>query len=74
MMTPVYISETSPKEHRGMLTSIVGQGYTLGLLVSLSMNVGFSRFNLGWRVPYMIRVPIGLVYTIGMMFAPHSPR
>lgn len=74
MVMPVYISETSPKEHRGMLASIIGPTYSFGLLVSLSMNVGFSKFHLGWRVPFMIIALLGLICAVGMLFVPHTPR
>ena len=74
MIVPVYISEMSPKEHRGMLASTIGPIYGCGLLAALSMNVGFSKFHLGWRVPYAIIALLGVAYAIGMLYAPHTPR
>ena len=74
MVMPVYIAEMSPKEHRGTLASIIGQTFNLGILVALCLNVGFAKFCEGWRVAFAIVVLLGLIFTIGMLFLPHTPR
>ena len=71
---PVYLSETTPKDSRGLLVSMLGPFYGLGVLVSLCSNVGFSKFHVGWRVSIGILAVVALVSVIGSKFIPHSPR
>lgn len=71
---PVYLSEISPKESRGMIVSLVGPLYAIGLLVAICSNIGFAEFGLGWRVSVGIAAVIALVSIIGSGYLPHSPR
>ncbi len=71
---PVYLSETTPEDSRGLLTSFFGPIYVVGLLASQFANVGFERFDLGWRVAIGMAVVIGFASVIGSTFLPHSPR
>lgn len=71
---PVYISETTPKKTRGFFCSFIGPGFAFSYLISLSANIGFSRFYIGWRVSNMVTLILALVYAIGMKSMPHSPR
>jgi MFS family permease len=70
----VYISELSPKESRGMLSSITAFGYSGGYLAALCCNIGFSKFLLGWRVSTSIQALLGLLFSLGMIWMPYSPR
>ncbi len=74
MVMPVYISEVSPKESRGMLTSLIGIGYAMGALLGLCTNIGFSRFLLGWRVATGVQAVWGLLFSLGMVWMPYTPR
>ena len=74
MVMPVYISEISPKEHRGTLTSTIGPAFTFGVLFGLALNIGAEKFPLGWRMTFAVIGLMGLVYAIGMLFHPHTPR
>lgn len=74
MVVPVYISETSPKEWRGMLTSLIGVGYAGGLLLGLSTNVAYSLFLLGWRVALAVHCAACLPFALGMKWMTHTPR
>jgi MFS family permease len=71
---PVYISEVSPKESRGILSSLIGTYFVGGFLVALCGNIGFSMFLLGWRISTSIQALLGLLFSFGMMWMPHSPR
>lgn len=73
VILPVYIAEMSPKESRGMLTSIIGPMFSIGIVISLCANVGFAKFSFGWRMAFVV-VLFGLLYVIGMKFMPHTPR
>lgn len=74
MVMPVYISEMSPKDHRGTLTSIIGPTFTFGILFGLALNVGAEKFSFGWRVTFGYIALAGLVYAVGMALHPHTPR
>lgn len=71
---PVYLSEISPKESRGIIVSIVGPLYAIGLLVASCSNAGFAKFYLGWRVSIGILAVITLMSIIASKYLPHSPR
>ena len=74
MVAPVYVSEVSPKEHRGFLTSMIGNSLNFGFLITAGLNIGFAKFLLGWRVGFAILAALGVSYSIGMLFMPHTPR
>ena len=75
MMVPLYISEISPKELRGMLTSVYNMMFGFGSICALAANVGFSRFFLGWRIAMTIPASVPVIYTIGMIaWMPHTPQ
>ena len=71
---PVYIAEMSPTEHRGKLTAIIGPGFHAGILFALISNIGFAKFPAGWRVAFSLIAVLGLIYAVGMLFLPHTPR
>ena len=71
---PVYIAETTPKDSRGMLGSLIGPALNVGLIVAYLTNIGFARFSVGWRISLAILGVISLIFGIGMTFLPHSPR
>ena len=71
---PMYISEMSPKDSRGMLGSLIGISYAAGILAALGSNIGFSKFLLGWRVSASVQALLGLLFSLGMIWMPHTPR
>jgi SP family myo-inositol transporter-like MFS transporter 13 len=71
---PIYLSEVSPKESRGMLSSLIGFCYAGGVVAALCSNIGFSKFLLGWRVSTSIQALLGLLFSLGMIWMPHTPR
>ena len=74
MVMPIYISEISPKDSTGMLTSLIGHGYALGILAALCTNIGFSKFHIGWRVAMIIQALSGLLFAVGAKWIPRTPR
>ena len=74
MMCPLYTAEASPKEVRGMMTSITGPSFNAGLVTAIFTNVGFSRFSVGWRIAVVVVMVVALVFSVGMKFLPHTPR
>ena len=71
---PVYISEMSPKKSRGRLTSMIGPVYGLGLIIVFAVNCVFANFCFGWRMPIVIQIAVGIVFFIGMLLMPRTPR
>ena len=74
MIMPVYVSEMTPKDSRGILISLIGPAYAWGILLSNTTNIGFAKFVLGWRITMAVSALGGLIYAIGLMFMPHSSR
>ena len=74
MVMPIYIAEVSPKKSRGMLVSLMGTGYALGLVLSLCCNIGLNYFYFGWRVPFIVQIGVGFFYAVVMLFMPRTPR
>lgn len=71
---PVYVSEMSPKDYRGLMNSLLGLTFAVGILAALLFNIGFEKFPSGWRVAFAIIGLLGLISTVGMLFVPHTPR
>ncbi len=71
---PVYIGEMSSKTKRGLMISLIGPGFAIGILIGLFANVGFARFEEGWRVASILLATTGLLYSVGFMWMPYTPR
>ena len=64
----------SPKDSRGMLLSLMGTSFGIGIFLAACTNIGFSQFLLGWRVALVTQACMGLVYAFGMKWMPHTSR
>ena len=71
---PIYIGEMAPQKKRGLMISFMGPGYSIGVMIGLLTNVGFERFDEGWRVACAMLAVGGLIYTIGFLWLPYTPR
>ena len=71
---PIYLSEISSKEHRGAIVSITGVMFNFGFFVVVGFNIGFEKFFVGWRLTFALLAVLGLVYAIGMLYVPCTPR
>ena len=74
VVMPIYIGEMSPKEKRGQMMSTMGPGFAIGILIGLGSSAGFARFEEGWRVAYVVLALSGLLYALGFLWLPHTPR
>ncbi len=74
VLMPVYIGEMSPKTKRGSLILLIGPGFAIGILIGLLTNAGFARFDEGWRVSGGVMAIISLIYSVGFIWMPHTPR
>lgn len=70
---PLYISEVSPPQHRGMLVSFNQLFITIGIVLSYVVDFVFSNDGL-WRWMLGIGVIPAIVLLVGMACLPESPR
>ncbi len=75
---PIYLSEISPPQHRGLIGGISGCGISFGTMMSNWVGFAFSYASYGptqWRAPLGLQIPWGIVLFIGLQtFMPDSPR
>lgn len=72
--TPLYLSEVSPKEKRGMFVSLFQLAITAGILFSYVVNAVFANVTHDWRLMLLAGVvPAGVLF-IGMLFLNDTPR
>lgn len=74
MIVPVYVSELSPKQIRGRLTSLNTLVITFGQVMAYVMNIAFAKVPEGWRYMFGIAGIPALLQFIIMPFLPESPR
>lgn len=75
---PIYLSEISSPQHRGLIGGISGCGISFGTMMSnwVGMACGYASYGaLQWRLPLGIQIPWGIIMFIGLAtFMPNSPR
>ncbi|GAB1519151.1 hypothetical protein RhiTH_002217 [Rhizoctonia solani] len=79
LTVPVYNSEISPPQHRGLLVGLSGQLIGVGSLVAnwvgyASSYAPESAKDFRWRFPLAMQIPPGLIVLAGIWFLPYSPR
>jgi len=75
---PIYLSEISAPEHRGLIGGISGCGISFGTMMSnwVGMACGYAKNGtVQWRLPLGLQIPWGIIMFIGLAtFMPNSPR
>jgi len=75
---PIYLSEISSPNHRGLIGGISGCGISLGTMMSnwVGFACGYAPYGpTQWRLPLGIQIPWGVVLFLGLAtFMPNSPR
>jgi MFS family permease len=75
---PIYLSEISAPQHRGLIGGISGCGISFGTMMSnwVGFACGYAPYGpTQWRLPLGLQVPWGIVLFIGLAtFMPNSPR
>lgn len=75
---PIYLSEISAPQHRGLIGGISGCGISFGTMMSnwVGFACGFAPYGPAqWRLPLGIQIPWGIILFIGLAtFMPNSPR
>ncbi|KDN36024.1 hypothetical protein RSAG8_11110, partial [Rhizoctonia solani AG-8 WAC10335] len=79
LTVPVYNSEISPPQHRGLLVGFSGQLIGVGSFVAnwvgyASSYAPESAKDFRWRFPLAMQIPPGLIVFAGIWFLPYSPR
>lgn len=72
--TPLYLSEVSPKEKRGMFVSLFQLAITAGILFSYGVNAVFANVTHDWRLMLLAGVVPAAVLFCGMLFLTDTPR
>lgn len=75
-ITPLYISETSPANHRGTLVAAFQLMITIGIFASYTADLALAdELNpFSWRWMFYIGIFPAIVLFLGMLFLPESPR
>jgi SP family sugar:H+ symporter-like MFS transporter len=76
VLTPMYQSETAPKQVRGALVSCYQLFITLGIFVAYCINYGTEAENSrrAWRLPLGIGFIWPAIMAVGILFLRESPR
>ncbi|KAF8846630.1 general substrate transporter [Acephala macrosclerotiorum] len=73
---PIYISEISPPERRGMLVGVQGMIDAIGFWIANWVGYGgsFAKGDAQWRIPLAMQIPAAVLLLILVQFLPQSPR
>lgn len=74
MVTPVYITEISPSSKRGVLVTLSKLTLTASIPVAYGVDLAFAHAKLGWRPMFAVECIPGIIFALGMIFLPHTPR
>ena len=76
VLSPMLISEVSPKKLRGTAVSCYQLMITLGIFLGYCSNYGTKKYHNSaqWRVPLGLSFLWALFMISGMLFVPESPR
>ncbi|KAK0236086.1 general substrate transporter [Armillaria nabsnona] len=77
-LVPAYISECTPRAIRGRCTGMIQLANNIGIMLSFWVNYSASKDiphgEMQWRVPFIVQMVPGVLFTIAMLFQPESPR
>jgi len=75
---PIYLSEISAPQHRGLIGGISGCGISFGTMASnwVGFACGYAPYGATQcRLPLGLQIPFGIIMFIGLAtFMPNSPR
>jgi MFS transporter, SP family, sugar:H+ symporter len=76
VLTPMYQSETAPRQVRGALVSCYQLFITCGIWLAYCINFGTHDLNgpQQWRIPMGIGFIFPVIMGVGICFLPESPR
>lgn len=74
MLSPMYIAEISPASIRGRMVSINQLTIVIGILLTYYINYSLMSLPDGWRWMFGCGLIPSLLFFLGMIFVPESPR
>jgi sugar porter (SP) family MFS transporter len=76
VLTPMYMSETAPRQIRGTMVSSYQLNITFGILVAYLINFGTEAIlsPASWRIPMGVGFIWPAIMIAGIIFLPESPR
>lgn len=74
--TPVYMSEISPPNTRGLLVGLQGNCIVMGYIISSLAAFGFQYVTspVQWRLNFIVSGAVALGLLVSLVFLPESPR
>ena len=72
-IAPMYLSEVSPPDIRGMVVFLFQMAITVGILSAFIVNFLF-HINGNWRAMFLVGLAPSVLLFVGMLFLPESPR
>jgi sugar porter (SP) family MFS transporter len=74
-LTPMYISEIAPYQSRGLLVSLNQLAIVIGILAAYLTNWQLATFGeASWRWMFAVAAVPSVVFLLGLIFIPESPR
>jgi sugar porter (SP) family MFS transporter len=74
-LTPMYISEIAPQQDRGLLVSLNQLAIVIGILVAYLTNWQLATLGeASWRWMFAVAAIPSVVFLLGLLFIPESPR
>ncbi|TAN20536.1 MAG: MFS transporter [Chitinophagaceae bacterium] len=74
MLSPMYIAEISPASIRGRMVSVNQLTIVIGILLTYYINYLLASATDGWRWMFGCGLIPSLLFFLGMVFVPESPR
>ena len=75
-VSPAYGVECTPPQKRGMLLGLYTIGCSVGSFVSAMVCYGSADLvtNWAWQIPNICNIPIAVIFGVGILMFPESPR
>jgi len=73
VVSPLYVSEVAPREHRGALVSLYQFAITVGILAAYLVDLWLAP-EANWRSMLGLAVVPAIVFIVGMLAMPETPR
>jgi MFS transporter, SP family, arabinose:H+ symporter len=81
ILSPIYIAEIAPRAVRGRLVALYQLAIVVGILAVFFVNLQIQRSGdldwnetVGWRWMFGSLVPPSILFSLGVLFVPESPR
>ncbi|RUR11647.1 sugar porter family MFS transporter [Legionella sp. km772] len=73
VLTPLYLAETASNQARGAVVAIYQLAMTVGIVCSYCVNYLLIEHQ-AWRIMFASSAIPALIFTLGILFMPESPR